>query len=100
MVVGACYDNDGGFQRGSAWILFMNTNGTVKSHQKISSTAGNFTGNLDANDRFVTVSLIEDVRRLKKIPFAYIEKNNVKSINLVKKLGFIRQSNRHWFELD
>ncbi len=41
--VGAGYDSDGTFHTGAYWILFMNTNGTVKSRQKISSAAGNFT---------------------------------------------------------
>jgi len=34
------------------WVLFLNTDGTVKSHQKISDTQGGFTGTLDANDLF------------------------------------------------
>ena len=40
LAVGAPLDDDGGFNRGAVWILFLNTNGTVNSHQKISSTAG------------------------------------------------------------
>jgi len=47
-------DNDGGTRRGSVYILFLNTNGTVKSHQKISDTQGNFSGILDDDDRFGT----------------------------------------------
>jgi len=34
------------------WVLFLNNNGTVKSHQKISDTEGGFTGILDDGDRF------------------------------------------------
>ena len=34
------------------WILFLNTDGTVKSHQKINDTRGGFTGILDDDDRF------------------------------------------------
>ena len=38
LAVGAYYDDDGGLDRGAVYVLFMNTNGTVKSHQKISDT--------------------------------------------------------------
>ncbi len=34
------------------WVLFLTTDGTVKSHQKISDTAGGFTGMLDIGDSF------------------------------------------------
>ena len=36
----------------SIWILFLNGDGTVKSHQKISSLEGNFTGNIEEYDYF------------------------------------------------
>ncbi len=52
LAVGAWLDDDGGTDRGAVWILFLNTDGTVKSHQKISSTQGGFTGILDDGDRF------------------------------------------------
>ena len=52
IAVGAWFDDDGGNARGAVWILFLNSNGTVKSYQKISSTQGNFTGQLDDEDRF------------------------------------------------
>ncbi|HSG26961.1 MAG TPA: hypothetical protein VLA34_00675, partial [Candidatus Krumholzibacterium sp.] len=52
LAVGAYADDDGGSGRGAVWILFLNTNGTVKAHQKISDTAGNFTGTLDNTDYF------------------------------------------------
>ncbi|MBW8050815.1 MAG: hypothetical protein FVQ77_10870, partial [Cytophagales bacterium] len=52
MVVGAVLDDDGGFDRGAVWILFLNSNGTVKLSQKISDTQGNFTGILDDSDLF------------------------------------------------
>jgi Tol biopolymer transport system component len=42
----------GGFGRGAVWILFLNTNGTVKAEQKISSTQGGFVGPLSDGDRF------------------------------------------------
>ena len=40
LAVGAWHDDDGGTDRGAVWILFLNADGTVNSHQKISSTAG------------------------------------------------------------
>jgi hypothetical protein len=52
LAVGASEDDDGGDGRGAIWILFMNANGTVKSHQKISNTEGGFTGILDDGDFF------------------------------------------------
>ena len=62
LAVGACYDDDGGTDHGAVWILFMNTNGTVASHQKISDTQGNFTGNLDNGDWFgISVASIGDL---------------------------------------
>ncbi len=50
--VGATGDDDGGADRGAAWVLFMNTDGTVRTHQKISATAGGFLGTLDNGDEF------------------------------------------------
>ena len=52
LAVGAILDDDGGIDRGAVWILFMNTDGTVKSEQKISDTAGGFNGILDNSDTF------------------------------------------------
>lgn len=54
LAVGAEEDDDGGYSsdRGAVWILFLNADGTVKSHQKISTTAGGFTGVLDFEDQF------------------------------------------------
>lgn len=52
IAVGASSDDDGGTNRGAVWVLFLNKNGTVKAHQKISDTAGNFTGTLDNSDAF------------------------------------------------
>ncbi len=54
LAVGASFDDDGGVNHGAVWILFLNTDGTVKAHQKISDTEGGFTGNLDFDDRFGT----------------------------------------------
>ncbi len=52
LAVGASGDDDGGTDRGAVYILFLNTNGTVKAEQKISSTQGNFTGPLADGDAF------------------------------------------------
>ena len=52
LAVGDPIDDDGGAVRGAVRILFMNDDGTVKSHQKISDTAGGFTGTLDDFDVF------------------------------------------------
>lgn len=58
LAVGATYDDDGGSDRGSVWILFRNSDGTVKSHQKISDLEGGFTGVLDNGDLFGVVGLL------------------------------------------
>jgi hypothetical protein len=42
LAVGAVKDGDGGSERGAAWILFLNADGTVAFHQKISATSGSF----------------------------------------------------------
>jgi hypothetical protein len=52
LAVGAWGDDDGGVDRGAVWLLFLNANGTVKGHQKISDTQGGFAGNLSEGDRF------------------------------------------------
>ena len=52
LAVGAPFDNDGGDEKGAVWILFMRQNGTVDDQQKISSKAGEFDGDLDAEDHF------------------------------------------------
>jgi len=52
IAVGANRDADGGLSRGAIWILFMKSDGTVLSHQKISDTAGGFTGTIDSLDLF------------------------------------------------
>ncbi|MEZ6144010.1 MAG: integrin alpha [Planctomycetaceae bacterium] len=52
VVVGALADDDGGTNVGAVYVLFLNADGTVKSHQKISSTAGNFTGAIGNYDSF------------------------------------------------
>ncbi len=52
LAVVAPLDDDGGTNRGAVWILFLNDDGTVKSHRKISDTMGGFTGTLDNDDHF------------------------------------------------
>jgi len=50
IVVGAYHDDDGGYNTGAVYILFLNSDGTVKSSQKISSSEGNFKGVIDSGD--------------------------------------------------
>ncbi|RJP37985.1 MAG: hypothetical protein C4547_05095 [Phycisphaerales bacterium] len=52
LAVGAVNDADGGGTRGAVWVLFLNRDGRVKSHQKISATEGGFNGLIDAYDDF------------------------------------------------
>ena len=51
-VVGATLDDDGAADSGAVYVLFMDATGLVTSQAKISSTTTNFTGQLDAADRF------------------------------------------------
>ena len=46
LAVGDYLDDDGGKDRGAVWILSMNPDGSVRSHSKISSTSGGFSGTL------------------------------------------------------
>lgn len=52
IAVGAIWDDDGGTDYGAVYILFMNQDATVKSFQKISSTAGSFGGTLETDGQF------------------------------------------------
>jgi hypothetical protein len=62
LAVGANTDDDGGFDRGAVWVLFLNLDGTVSSHQKISDTEGNFSGVLDDGDLFgISVASMGDM---------------------------------------
>lgn len=49
VAVGATGDDDGGPEMGAVWILFLKPDGSVKAEQKISATAGGFTGALTRN---------------------------------------------------
>ena len=60
IAVGAYCDDTGGDDRGAVWVLFLNSNGTVKSHRKIADSLGGFTGVLDDIDNFgVSVSAVD-----------------------------------------
>ena len=50
IAVGSPYDDEEGYNAGAVYILFLNSDGTVKSHQKISSTQGNFSPKLEPGD--------------------------------------------------
>ena len=52
LAVGAFLDDDGFFDAGAVYIIFLNPNGTVKSVQKISATQGGFGGFLSQQDLF------------------------------------------------
>ena len=48
----------------------------------------------------ITLLLIEKIRQKGKTPFVYIEKENMKSINLVENLKFRKHKGVHWFQLN
>lgn len=50
LAVGAIGDDDGGGNRGSVYIMFLDTAGQLLSYQKISDTQGNFTEPLVSGD--------------------------------------------------
>jgi hypothetical protein len=52
VVVGALGDDDGGTDRGAVWVLFLQSDGTVREFQKISDTEGGFDGVLADSDTF------------------------------------------------
>jgi hypothetical protein len=64
LAVGARRDDDGSSNRGAVWILFLESDGTVTGHQKISDTAGNFSGTFPGapgSEAFSVPSAIGDV---------------------------------------
>ena len=65
MAVGAHQDDESGYQSGSAYITFMNTDGTIKSAQKINNYYGNFSKAgywLDSYDWFgIRVAYLSDL---------------------------------------
>lgn len=52
LAVGANQCDDGGYANGAVCVLFLDTDGTVKSHQKISEGSGGFTGPFQYDERF------------------------------------------------
>lgn len=52
LVIGARSDDDGGIDTGAVYILFMNSDGTVQSNQKISMVEGGFTETLNEGNFF------------------------------------------------
>ena len=52
IMVGTCYDDDNGTDKGAFYMLMLNRNGSVKSWKKISEISGGFTGDLDPDDQF------------------------------------------------
>lgn len=59
IAVSAQKDDDGGTDKGAVWIILLNNDGSVKSHQKISETEGNFNGDLDPGDYFSAYSIFQ-----------------------------------------
>jgi len=61
LAVGAVGDDDGPNNNvGAVWILFLDTDGTVKGHQKISMTQGGFCGALSPIDNFGWTACLGD----------------------------------------
>lgn len=52
IAVGAIGDDDGGTDRGAAYVLYLDTSGVVDKYQKISSTAGSFSSSIANGDNF------------------------------------------------
>ncbi|MBX3324227.1 MAG: FG-GAP repeat protein [Phycisphaeraceae bacterium] len=52
IAVGAQQNDDGGMNHGAVYVLRMNSDGTVKSEQRLSSTTGGLTGPLAVGDVF------------------------------------------------
>lgn len=62
ILVGAWQDDDGGTNRGSAYIIFLNSDGSVKDYQKISDTAGDFEGTIDDSDQIgFSIAAVNDL---------------------------------------
>jgi hypothetical protein len=61
LAVSAYLDDDGGTDYGAVWVLFLNSNGTVDSYQKISDTAGGFMGTLEGDGFGVNIASLDDL---------------------------------------
>ena len=46
IAIGAPYDNEGGTQKGAAYIIFLDSSANIKKYQKISTVSGNFKGSI------------------------------------------------------
>jgi FG-GAP repeat len=64
LAVGAPGDDDDSIDTGAVWILFMNSNGTVKTEQKISFDTGGLDALLRSGDAFGSaIANIDDLNR-------------------------------------
>lgn len=62
IAVGETGNDDGGIDRGAVWILFLKDDGTVGAYQKISSSSGNFSGQLCKGFRFgAAITAVDDM---------------------------------------
>jgi uncharacterized protein YceK len=62
LAVGAPFDDDGGENRGAVWILFLDSDGKVDIHQKISDNQGGFEQTLSDGDQFgQAIAPLEDL---------------------------------------
>lgn len=62
LLVGASQDDDGGSDRGAAYILNLSSTGSINSFHKISSTSAYFTGQLDNADNFgLSCAVLNDI---------------------------------------
>ena len=52
IAIGAYLDDDGTTDSGAVYIVFLNSDGSVKSYQKISNLEGNLSVSLDSSDYF------------------------------------------------
>ena len=61
LAVGAGGDDDGGPNRGAAWLLFLRPDGTVRTHQKLSATVGGATGPFANGDEWTPTAFLGDL---------------------------------------
>ncbi len=61
IAVGSTGDDDGGFNRGAAYVLLLERDGRVHTTHKISSLVGGFQGQLDDEDWFGAVGCPGDI---------------------------------------
>jgi hypothetical protein len=61
LIVGATQDDDGGSDRGAIYILYLNSNGTVSSYKKISSTSGGGVSILNGAKFGGAIAMIHDI---------------------------------------